>query len=584
MLVTYLDAVADAPGRMPSPFATEPHPLARRAAEQLRAELAAGLAAHLGLAEDGKMFGVLVVRDANGRIGFLRGFSGMVRGRWHLEGFVPPAFDEDARESFWPAGECELATIAGQIRELDQEIEPVQKQLAELIAAHEVELDALRARHRTNRDARHASRRALDTLAASCASDTLAAPCAAAVNPDTSSAATSTSTSTSRTSTSTCTCHVHVHVHDQRAQLDQESRRDAAERRVLDERHAAARAGIEVRLRPFVTERDRLDAERAATSNGFLVRLFDGYRLTNARGETRTVIEIFHPAAPPGGAGDCAAPKLLAYAYRNQLQPLALAEFWVGAPPATGGRRDGQFYPACRGKCGPILAHMLSGLDADAAPVFGDAPIDPSEPRTLFEDSWLAVVAKPSGLLSVPGKGDLADCVQSRLRARYPGATGPLVVHRLDLDTSGLLLVAKDRGTYAALQRQFALREIDKRYIAWLDGEVAATHGTVDLPLRVDLDDRPRQLVDPVHGKPAVTDWQVLARSGGRTRVALSPRTGRAHQLRVHAAHPQGIGVPVVGDRLYGRPAARLMLHAEAIRFVHPHTQEHLSFRLDAPF
>jgi tRNA pseudouridine32 synthase/23S rRNA pseudouridine746 synthase len=158
------------------------------------------------------------------------------------------------------------------------------------------------------------------------------------------------------------------------------------------------------------------------------------------------------------------------------------------------------------------------------------------------------------------------------------------VVHRLDLDTSGLLLVAKDQPTYAALQRQFALREIDKRYIAWLDGEVVATHGTVDLPLRVDLDDRPRQVVDAVHGKPAITDWQVLAREPGRTRVALAPRTGRAHQLRVHAAHPQGIGFPIVGDRLYGRPAARLMLHAESIRFVHPHTQEHLSFRLDAPF
>jgi tRNA pseudouridine32 synthase/23S rRNA pseudouridine746 synthase len=227
---------------------------------------------------------------------------------------------------------------------------------------------------------------------------------------------------------------------------------------------------------------------------------------------------------------------------------------------------------------------MLVGLDVDPAPVFGSDGIAADEPHTVFEDCYLAIVLKPPGLLSVPGRGELVDSVQSRLRARYPTATGPLVVHRLDLDTSGLLVVAKDLDTYVALQRLFTERAVEKRYVAWLDGNVVAERGTIELPLRVDLEDRPRQIVDAIHGKPAVTEWEVLAREGGRTLVALSPKTGRAHQLRVHAAHPNGLGVPIVGDRLYGRPDSRLMLHAEALGFIHPHTHERLVWRSPAPF
>ncbi len=547
MLVTYLDMPPALPARMPSPFATEPHAVARNVAERLRAELRAGLARELHLDEDGKMFGVLVVADRDGRIGFLRAFSGMVRGSWELPGFVPPAFDSDAREAFWPAGECHLAELGARIIGLEAEIAPVRAALETVKAAHAAELDELRARHRANRDDRRAKRAALSSTC---------------------------------TCTSTCTCHVH----DQLTSLDQESRRDTAERRVVDRRHAEEREDLSARLKLLVGERDAIDSDRATKSRGFLARLFATYSLANARGETRALTDIFAPAQPPGGAGDCAAPKLLAYAYRHGLRPLALAELWCGAPPATGGRIDGHFYPACRGKCGPILGHMLDGLDVEPAPVFGADAIAADEPRVLFEDRYLAIVVKPAGLLSIPGKGELEDCVQARMRARYPTATGPLVVHRLDLDTSGVLVVAKELGTYVALQRLFTERAVDKRYVAWLDGTVAGERGIIDLPLRVDLDDRPRQIVDASHGKPAVTEWHVLERTGGRTRVALSPKTGRAHQLRVHAAHPKGLGLPIVGDRLYGRPDARLLLHAEAIGFVHPHTQEHLVWRDPAPF
>ncbi|HEU4611642.1 MAG TPA: RluA family pseudouridine synthase [Kofleriaceae bacterium] len=535
MLVTPLAASLAPPSRMPSPFAVEPHPLARHAADRLRAELSGGLARELHLDEDGKMFGVLVVADAAGRLGFLRGFSGMVRGRWLLDGFVPPAFDLEARDAFWPAGECELAELGAQIVQLEREIAPLAAELAALDAAHEAELEQMREHHRIRRDHRRALRRTTDDP-------------------------------------------------DRLAALAQESRADAAERKRLDARHAGARVPLEARVSPLVVRRDELDRDRATRSRDFLRRIHATYALPSARGATRSLAEIFAPHTPPGGAGDCAAPKLLAFAYRHGLRPIALAELWCGAPPATGGRLDGRFYPACRGKCGPILAHMLDGLDVEPAPVFGDAPIDPAAPATVFEDAFLAIIDKPIGLLSVPGKGVLGDSVQARLRARYPAATGPLVVHRLDLDTSGLLLVAKDLATHAALQRQFAERLIDKRYIAWLDGEVVGESGVIELPLRVDLDDRPRQIVDEIHGKPAVTEWQVLAREGGRTRVALVPRTGRSHQLRVHASHPRGLGVPIVGDRLYGRPDARLMLHAESIGFVHPHTQQPLALHSPAPF
>ena len=338
------------------------------------------------------------------------------------------------------------------------------------------------------------------------------------------------------------------------------------------------------RARELDERRMALERERAARSSVLLEELFAGYHVPSARGVLRSLRELFAPATPPGGSGDCAAPKLFAHALRAGLRPLALAELWLGPPPATGGRHHGHFYPACRGKCGPVLAHMLDGLEVEAAPLFGAGAVAPDQPRTVFEDRWLLVVDKPIGLLSVPGRAGLGDSVLTRLQARHPEAEGPLIVHRLDLDTSGLMVVARDGATYHALQRQFHRREIDKRYVALLDGALSADRGTVDLALRVDLEDRPRQIHDPLHGKPALTEWRVLSRAGAQTRVALYPRTGRTHQLRVHAAHALGLGAPIVGDRLYGRPAERLMLHAEALAFVHPHTGARVELVQPAPF
>jgi tRNA pseudouridine32 synthase / 23S rRNA pseudouridine746 synthase len=342
------------------------------------------------------------------------------------------------------------------------------------------------------------------------------------------------------------------------APLDQESRGDTAERkRFVHDAELAARA------KQLDEERARLVALRAERSRHFLHRLQDTYAFP--------LRALFAPGEPPGGAGDCAAPKLVAYALRHGLVPRALAEFWWGPPPPTGDRRHGVFYPACRGKCGPILGHLLAEI-AEPPPVLEQPR---GELRTIWQDDHLLVVSKPIGLLSVPGRST-RDSVATRL--------GGHVVHRLDLDTSGLIVVAKDLATLAAMQRRFERREVDKRYVAWLEGNVAGDAGTIELPLRGDLDDRPRQIVDPIHGKPAVTVWRVLARTEGKTRVEFAPHTGRAHQLRVHAAHPRGLATPIVGDRLYGRAGDRLMLHAESLAFAHPHSGTRLEFVDRAPF
>ncbi|MGE0868200.1 MAG: RluA family pseudouridine synthase [Kofleriaceae bacterium] len=452
-------ARSELPDVVASPFDPGiPHPLAQRAAAQLRAMLEAGAGGvdvrTLDEPGGGKMFGVLVVTDPAGRIGFLCAFSGMLGGRWDIDGFVPPLFDVAARDAFWPAAEAAL--------------------------------------------------------------------------------------------------------------VEQTQRIDATQ--------AAA-------------ERAALEQVRAAQSRVLMRQLHDGYVLANARGEPRRLRDLFAPSEPPSGAGDCAGPKLLGHAYRIGWTPRILAEQWWGAPPVSGGRISGSYYPACRGKCGPVLGHMLDGLPVATPRVFGTATIARDQPRVVFEDEWIVVIDKPCDLLSVPGRSpELHDSVLTRLRARYPDSSGPIVAHRLDLDTSGLMLAAKDTETYVALQAQFARREVEKRYVAWLDGAVSSGRGRVELPLRVDLDDRPRQIYDPVHGKPAISEWWVLERKPLRTKVAMTPYTGRTHQLRVHAAHPLGIGVPIVGDRLYGREAERLMLHADRVAFVHPRTGERVELEQPAPF
>ena len=316
--------------------------------------------------------------------------------------------------------------------------------------------------------------------------------------------------------------------------------------------------------------------------------LFQQYRLLNARGETKDLVEIwqdYHSAPrirsryplPPGGTGDCCAPKLLQYAYLHHLTPVCMAEFWWGESPKSLIRHHGQFYPACRGKCKPVLTWMLQGLDVDPHTDAADAVYP--EPAIIYEDEAMAVLSKPAGMLSVPGKTD-DDSVAAWAQRRWPGA---LLVHRLDMLTSGILLAAKTMEVYQQLQQQFTDRTVKKKYLAVVEGSPTKEHGIIDLPLASDPMNRPLQVVDPENGKRAITEYRVL-QAGQRSLLALWPHTGRTHQLRMHCAHPEGLGCPIVGDELYGRKADRLYLQAQAIAFVHPMTGKRMHFELPYPF
>ena len=316
--------------------------------------------------------------------------------------------------------------------------------------------------------------------------------------------------------------------------------------------------------------------------------LFQQYRLLNGRGETKDLVEIwqdYHSAPrirsrfplPPGGTGDCCAPKLLQYAFLHHLRPVCMVEFWWGESPKGLIRHHGQFYPACRGKCKPVLTWMLQGLDVDPHLDTADSVLQ--EPAIIYEDEAMAVLSKPVGMLSVPGKTG-ADSVSAWAQRRWPGA---MLVHRLDMLTSGILLAAKTIEVYQQLQQQFTDRTVKKKYLAVVEGSPAKEHGIIDLPLASDPMNRPLQVVDPENGKRAITEYRVL-QAGQRSLLALWPHTGRTHQLRMHCAHPEGLGCPIVGDELYGQKADRLYLQAQGITFVHPTTGKRMHFELPYPF
>ena len=351
------------------------------------------------------------------------------------------------------------------------------------------------------------------------------------------------------------------------------------------------------------TEREisRISRETSSTSNSSSTRgmsqdlqlwLFHQYQLLNARGETKDLVDIWQNyydrpklrekfPLPPGGTGDCCAPKLLQYAYQHHLHPVCMAEFWWGQSTKEELRQHLNYYPACRGKCKPILTWMMEGLDVDVNPETLGFPH--LEVKTIYEDDALLVVDKPSGMLSTPGRVEEYS-VETIMRQRYPDS---FIAHRLDMWTSGLLIVAKSLEVYRSLQEQFVKHQVKKRYIAVLENleildhlDVLEKKGTISLPLRPDPMNRPRQIVDHEHGKRAVTDYEFL----NENIVALYPQTGRTHQLRIHCAHPEGLGRPIKGDELYGTKADRLYLHAEQIWFRHPITGEDMHFISPSPF
>ena len=526
-------AAMELPRRFTCPFCYEPHPLALMAAKHVQQYVASrdDWADELSA---GKMLGVLVVRSEDSQLGYLAAFSGNLAGSVRHDFFVPPVYDLLDPQGEFKQGEAQITAINHELERMEQSPELADIRRRESLARQEqadeiADFKALMARHKLERD----ERRQRGNL-----------------TPE-----------------------------DQEALLNQ-SRYEKAELKRIRQRHEARISGIVEEMDVFCRNMAAMRARRKAMSEALQERIFRLFVVSNARGERRDLVEVFKPLGtlPPAGAGECCAPRLLNYAFVNHLLPVCMAEFWWGASPVGEVRHHGHFYPACRSKCKPILDFMLQGLDVEDNPLeqpMGDAGLD-----IIYDDRWLTVVNKPSGMLTVPGKA-LEDSLLTRYQAAHPEATGPIVVHRLDQETSGLVLFAKDKASHKALQQQFENHTISKRYIALLDGVVQQDEGVIDLPIRPDVDDRPRQRVDHEHGKPAVTRYRVLERRGPVTRIELEPLTGRTHQLRVHASHPLGLNCPIVGDRLYGTASSRLMLHAQSITFTHPATGRELS--VEAP-
>lgn len=543
---------SDIPTKFNYPFCYDPQPLAIKAAEELQTYIVHHLEAQHNFGSDvdagiGKMFGVLVVKDKDGKLGYLSAFSGKLGNNNHYPGFVPPVFDTLDEEGFYKKGEAETNIINRQIEALESSDDYIAA--VSLLEQKKKEgkdaLSHLKAEIKSAKENRKITRQnALNQL------DTISFE---TLNED----------------------------------LNQQSIVWHYKLKELNKYWKQRLQDLEDIVNGFKEKIDILKVARRAKSSSLQHQLFQQYTFLNQYGVTKSLMDIFEitdELTPPSGAGECAAPKLLHFAFAHGYQPITMAEFWWGKSPTSEIRKHGHFYPACNGKCKPILGHMLEGIAMDENPMLTNQAFGKDLP-IVFEDEYLLVVNKPAEFLSVPGK-KITDSVYARIKNLYPNANGPLIVHRLDMSTSGLLLIAKTKQIHQHLQSQFIKRKIKKRYVAILDGRLKDnnSNGEISLPLRVDLDDRPRQLVCYEYGKPAHTLWEVISHTENETRVYFYPVSGRTHQLRVHASHPDGLNIPIKGDDLYGTRSDRLYLHAERIEFVHPVSREILIIDVKADF
>ena len=533
--------VALLPPRFNNPFYYSPHPLCLAAAGALRHRFSLDDALAAEVAK-GKMFGVLVVADKAGEVGFLAAFSGLLFGKNSYDGFVPPVYDMQSPTGWFKKEEAAISAINVQIKGIEHDSNYLSaiEELASSVQAMQRETSAMREAMRAGK-VRRAALRATGQLAP-----------------------------------------------DEEALLVRESQFQKAELKRLTSRWQQQIAYCEKAVSLFKERVAALKEERKQRSASLQKWLFSQFKMLNARGEEKSLLDIFAErlhCLPPAGAGECAGPKLLQYAYSCGYRPLAMAEFWVGVSPVGEVRRDGCFYGACKSKCEPILGYMLQGLDVEENILEKGVSIKTID--IVYEDDHIVVVNKPTGMLSVPGVvGGIS--VEQWLRQEYIHSGHLYVVHRLDMSTSGLLVAAKSLDVYKQLQRQFAEREVKKQYTAILEGIPQNGEGVIELPLAADYDNRPRQKVDFVNGKRAVTRYRVVdtLEREGRTCavVCFEPMTGRTHQLRVHAASCQGLDCPIVGDSLYGTTADRLMLHASRLEFVHPVSGERVVIEHEAPF
>ena len=550
----------DIPERMNNPLDYQPHPLCIAVCKELQT--------YLSEREDwreeidkGKMFGVLIVENAQPasgapKIGYLAAYSGQIGGRSDWDDFVPAVFDYLQPDGYFKTHEAEISGINQSIRKLEANthmkeakglILQLQEERKHTIAAYQEKIKKAKAK----RDARRE---------------------AGSLNPE------------------------------EEAEMVKESQFMKAELRRL-KKSLSEKTSLETEYEAYQADILSLKQLRKTLSDALQQWLFSQFRMQNHEGESKDLLEIFRDAAlrdypqatiatsriaalkmvPPAGSGECCEPKLLQYAYSLGYKPLQMAMFWWGESPKEEIRHHLHFYPACNGKCKPILQWMLP------ASTFEPAAVDLSlynKVETLYEDREIAVIHKPEGLLSVPGKDAAQPSVYALMRSKYPEATGPLIVHRLDMSTSGVMMIAKTEFAYHRLQKAFLNHQIQKKYVAIISGKVIPEKGIISLPLMPDYLDRPRQIADHELGKEAITEYEVLEPvDDSHLRIALYPKTGRTHQLRVHCAHQEGLNAPILGDPLYGNEkAARLHLHAEEITFEHPLTGKKMTITRKADF
>lgn len=520
------------PQQFTFPFYYIPHPLCIIAAKHVQAHLETHPEWKPEL-QEGKMMGVLVVEKEN-EIGFLAAFSGNLAHSNNHPYFVPAVYDLLSEDGFFCQEEEVISAINKKINNeircperanLIEKLKELETQANHEISTYQQFMKVAKAQRDEQRKSDIDNNR-----------------------------------------------------------LIAESQFQKAELKRIKAKWAQEITTIKEQLIVRDTQVNEWKAERQQRSISLQKRIFRHFIMQNARGESKDLCDIFTntpQVMPPAGAGECAAPKLLQYAYKNNYTPIAMAEFWIGNSPKDEIRRHGQFYPSCKAKCEPILGWMLQGLDVEPNPL--EKQIDEIPLDVIFEDDWLIVVNKPAGMLSVPGKLSV-NSLQEQVQRLYPNYEQLFIVHRLDMATSGLLIFAKSLSIYKRMQSMFKTREIKKRYIAILDGVIETDSGIIELPLILNPHERPLQCVNHTHGKPAITRFEAIKRKNGKTLIAFHPETGRTHQLRVHSAHPEGLNTPIVGDNLYGTPADRLYLHAEAIEFTHPITDKRIHISVPAPF
>lgn len=557
---SYLEISGPANGTgFTDPFRYAPHPLVKAASELILSEIEESETLSEVFAE-GKMLGVLIVQDCTGQIGFLAGFSGNAGGRSRIDGFVPPIYDLTEPDGFYKTHEAEISAVSAQIADVSTlELIPARNEFERIKDQRDLEISELK-------------RKKSEKL-------------------------TSTKNKSWRLSSQF---------------LNGEIKRAKDKwKDIITE--------AEVELHSIEEKIKSLRTSRAQMSDALQRWIFEQYIVYNADGEQASILEVFQKKGliPPGGTGECAAPKLLNYAYQQGLKPLAMGEFWYGQSPVTAVRTHGHFYPSCTSKCGPLLAFMMKGLtiakedtmSTDTYCTADNAYSKVIKAEIIYEDEMVIAVNKPSGMPSVPGLNGRTS-IQEWLEKQYldsperENRNKIEAVHRLDMDTSGIILFAKNETAAVCLRKQFEERKIMKTYMARLCP--ADTHqyaadipelkagykGMIELPLSPDYDERPRQKVDSTQGKPSLTEYEVTSvNKDGTTDIVFHPHTGRTHQLRVHSAHILGLGRPILGDLLYGgcdimpgKPKTdtdlkRLHLHASSITFRHPATGHQITLK-----